>query len=117
MISLEMFIFLKQVNRKPRFTHYADLRWIENSHSLIGVIEDALSLEYVTLLNDKEKEVEKQCFRITELGAAEVTHFMLSYYDILNRSSNFKKTRQVLDLASFIENCTSIAKALSAITQ
>lgn len=118
MISLEMFIFLRQVNRKPRFTHYADLRWIDNNRSILnGVIEDALDLDYVTLMSEKEKEIENRCFRITELGAAEVTHFALSYYDILNKSSKSKKTRQIKALASFIANCSNIAKTISAITQ
>lgn len=87
MISKEMFDFLKQVQREPRKTEFSEIDWKPlDKNVLKGIIREALELGYIYAINPNQ-DIEKQWWRLTEKGAAEVTDILIrvGYYKVPRR--------------------------------
>ena len=87
MISKEMFDFLKQVQREPRKKEFSEIDWKPlDKNVLKGIIREALELGYIYAINPNQ-DIEKQWWRLTEKGAAEVTDILIrvGYYKVPRR--------------------------------
>ena len=109
MLSREMYLFLRQINRYPRKSEFREISWSQEDRNVLkGIIQEAIEYGYIRVRSGSPIPLEEQWWVITEKGAAEVTEFEMKYLRKLKKLDKVQGVGQVNTLLAFFNNCKAL---------